>query len=46
MTNRIGIVYSKIKTKLSSPILLGAVYNENQTGQQLDRSYRYGLHQK
>ena len=27
--NRIGVVYSKIETKLSGPIWLGLVYDEN-----------------
>lgn len=44
--DHIGLVYSKTKTKLLSPILLGDVCDENQIGQWLDRSYRYYLRQK
>lgn len=37
MTNRIGAVYAKNETNMSWTIELGAVYDENQTEQRLDR---------
>ena len=46
MTDSIGQVYVEIETKLLGPIWLGTVYDENQTGQWHDRSYRYGLRKK
>ena len=46
MINHTGVVYAENDTKLSRPIRPGAIYNENQTGQQHDQSYRYGLQRK
>ena len=46
MIDYIGVVYIKIKIKLSRPIKLGAVCYENQTGKRHDRLYRCSLHQK
>ena len=42
VTNCIGLVYAETKTKLLGPIWLGAVYDENQTGQWHNQLYRYG----
>ena len=46
MTDRIGAVYAKNGIKLSWPIQPSVVYDENQTKQQRDWIYRWGLHQK
>ena len=46
VTDCIGLVCSKTESKLLGFIWLGIVYDENQTGQQLDWSYRYGLRRK
>ena len=46
MTNRIGAIYIKNETKLSGPIKLGTIYDENQTRQRNDRSYNCGLRRK
>ena len=46
MTNRIGAIYIKNETKLSGPIKLGTIYDENQTRQRHDQSYRCDLSQK
>ena len=46
MTNHIGIVYAETENELSGPIISGVVYVKKQSGQQLDQSYKYGLHQK
>ena len=43
MTNCIGVLYVKNETGLSRPIELGTVYDENQTKQQHDQSYKCGL---
>lgn len=39
MADHIGLVYVEIETQLSIPMWLGAIYDENQTGKRLDRSY-------
>lgn len=41
VTDHIALVYSKIETELSGLIWLGAVCEENQTGQRYDWSYRF-----
>ena len=38
MTDCIDLIYVKIEIEMSEPIWLGAVYDENQTRQRLDRS--------
>ena len=43
MIDYAGMVYVESKTKLSVPIELGTVYDENQTKQQHDQSYKCGL---
>lgn len=37
-----GAIYAEMETKLSRPIRLGAVCDENQRRQQYDRSYICG----
>ena len=46
MTDHIGLLHSKIETELLGPIWSGIVCDENQIGQRLDNSYKYGLHWK
>ena len=46
MTNRINVVYIENETDMLWSIELGAVCDENQTGQRYDQSYRFGLYQK
>ena len=46
VTDHIGLVYTKIETKLWAPIWLDEVYDENQIGQWPDQSYRYNLRRK
>lgn len=46
MTDLIGMVYPENETKLSWPIGIGVVCDENQTEQWHDQSYRCGLCQK
>ena len=46
MTNRINLVYVEIEIELSIPIWPSAVFDENQTRQQRDRSYKCGLCKK
>ena len=46
MTDHIGLLHSKIETELLGPIWSGTVCDENQIGQRLDNSYKYGLHWK
>ena len=43
MTDHTGFVYSKTEKELLGPIWLSAVYDENQIGQQPNRSYKYDL---
>ena len=46
MTDHIGLVYAKNDIELSRPIGLGAVCDNNQTGQWRDWSYRYNIRWK
>ena len=43
MTNHKNAVYKENETKLPWPIELSLISDENQIGQQCDRSYRYAL---
>ena len=44
--NRIGLVYSEIKTQLPETIWSGGVYDENKIGQQHDRLDKCVEHRK
>lgn len=44
LIDRIGTVYVENDTELLWLIRPGAIYDENKTGEQLDRSYIYGLY--
>ena len=46
MTDLISLLYFKTENELLGPIWTGAVYDENQTGQWPDQSYKYGLCRK
>ena len=46
MTNHTIVDYTKNETEQSWSIEQGVVYDENQIGQQYDRLYRCGIHQK
>ena len=46
MTDCIGAVYAENEYELSWLIIVGAVYDENQTRQQCDESYKCGLLRK
>lgn len=43
VTDCIGVVYTENKTRLLWPIRLGAICDENHTGQRHDWSYRSSL---
>ena len=46
MNDRTGVVYTKNKTEVLSPIGLSVVSHENHTRQRFGQLYRCGLHRK